>query len=152
MYCVFEALFISTWVSYNRQPRLAIWHDACLQVRAGAAVCTQRALMHACGIRQGAVSTTPGVCNLSPAVKALTTLTAVCLMVYFIWFIVIAIVAWRELAHRPYKGHRMANQTLRMSIGLTAWPMLIISACCDARLKRLHERACSHKAALQSCR
>ncbi len=34
MYCVFEALFISTWVSYNRQPRLAIWHDACLQVRA----------------------------------------------------------------------------------------------------------------------
>jgi hypothetical protein len=73
-------------------------------------------------------------------------------MVYFIWFIVIAIVAWRELARRPYKGHRMANQTLRMSIGLTAWPMLIISACCDAHSKRLRERVCSPNAALQSCR
>jgi hypothetical protein len=60
------------------------------------------------------------------------SLTAAALISYFVWFALIAAVAWRELANRPYRGYRMANQTLRMSIGLTLWPMFTISACAQS--------------------
>jgi hypothetical protein len=68
------------------------------------------------------------VCHNSHTVKIIMSLTAAGLVSYFIWFVLIATVAWKELANRPYKGYRMANQTLRMTIGLTLWPMFTIGA------------------------
>jgi hypothetical protein len=126
MFCIFEAFFVGTWASYNQQPRLARWHRACTQ---------------------GAFDSVPDVCHNTRGVKVLTAFFVACLLVYLLWWLLIAAVAWRELARLPYKGHRMANQTLRMSIGLTAWPLLTISAQCAMPAKTQILNACR----AQSC-
>lgn len=105
--------------------RFQTWHAACLD---------------------GTLSQT-NACTNSRTLKKLMVLDAVCLILYFVWFIVIAATAWVELAHRPYKGFRMANQTLRMVIGLDAWPLFTIGArpCaqrCRAACSHLRHSAC----------
>ena len=104
MWCTFDGLFIAVWVLFNKQVRFHNWHSACLN---------------------GTLSKT-NACQNSSTLKKLMVLDAACLILYFIWFIVIAATAWAELARRPYKGYRMANQTLRMTIGLDTWPMFTI--------------------------
>ena len=104
MWCTFDGLFIAIWVLFNKQVRFHSWHSACLN---------------------GTLSQT-NACQNSSTLKKLMALDATCLVLYFVWFIVIAATAWAELARRPYKGYRMANQTLRMVIGLNTWPMFTI--------------------------
>ena len=107
MWCTFDGLFIAVWILFNKQARFNTWHNACLA---------------------GTLSKT-NACQNSLTLKRLMVLDAVCLILYFVWFVVIAATAWAELARRPYKGFRMANQTLRMTIGLNTWPLFTIGAC-----------------------
>jgi hypothetical protein len=112
MWCTFDGLFIAIWIlcalaprpwmhcllpaltqppnraAVNKQVRFETWHAACLD---------------------GTLSQT-NACTNSSTLKKLMVLDAVCLILYFVWFIVIAATAWAELSRRPYKGFRMANQ------------------------------------------
>ena len=113
-FCIFEALFLTTWVLYNATNGADHWHAACITA------------MRAPDPRETFNALAPTACHNNGVTKGFVVATVVCLLGYLVAFIWLCVAAWVELSRLPYRNHRIANQRLRTLIVVTLWPLIVI--------------------------
>ena len=111
----FYGIFLTLWTLYNTHHVMDDWRATCqIAMRSATPKATIRQL-------------SPDICDGRGSEHGFTIALVVLLIVALFWFTFLLAAAWKELSLRPYKGYRMANQTLRTTIATTFGPLFIIT-------------------------